>query len=76
MVSSTTVYIEVWVRLITPGKSRIQVILDREDDPEFDDEWLTSDERLNFFIKARENIVRRFKGSYLTYVQGDQSSEE
>ena len=36
-------------------------MLDQEDDPELDDEWLTSDEQLTRFIKAREKIVRGSK---------------
>ena len=34
---------EVWIRLVTPSNSRIKFILDQEDDPELDDEWLTAD---------------------------------
>ena len=30
-------------------------MLYQEDDPEFDDEWLTADEQLARFSKAREN---------------------
>ena len=33
---------EVWIRLVTSRNSRIQVMLDQEDDPELDDEWLTA----------------------------------
>ena len=52
---------EVQIRLFTSRNSRIQVVLDQEDNPEFYDEWLTSDEWLAYFIKAREQIVGRFK---------------
>ena len=38
-------------------------MLDQEDDTELDDEWLTSDEQLTHFSKAREQIVGRIKGS-------------
>ena len=51
-------------------------MLDQEDDPELDDEWLTADEHLTCFSKAREKIVGRVKGSYSSSVQGPQSSEE
>ena len=44
--------------------------------PELDNEWLTDVERLTSFIKDREKIVGRVKGSELPYVQGNQSSEE
>ena len=40
----------------------IQVMLDQEDDPELDDdEWLTADEQLTRFSKAREQIAGRVK---------------
>ena len=52
--SSTAVDPEVWIRLVTSRKSRIQVMLDQEDDPELDDEWLTADEELKCFRKDRE----------------------
>ena len=51
-------------------------MLDQEDDPYLYDEWLTSDERLTRFIKAREKILGRVKGSESPSVQGTQSSEE
>ena len=54
VVSSTASYPEIWIRLVTSSNSRIQVMLYQEDDPELDDEWLTSNERLTRFIKARE----------------------
>ena len=51
-------------------------MLDQEDDPDLDDEWLTANEQLTRFIKAREQIVRRVRGSESPSVQGPQSSEE
>ena len=33
---------EIWIRLVTPRKSRIQVMLYQEDDPELYCEWLTA----------------------------------
>ena len=51
-------------------------MLHQEDDPELDDEWLTTNEQLTRFSKAREKIVGRFKGTESPYVQGPQSSEE
>ena len=51
-------------------------MLDQEDDPELDDEWLTADERLTHSSKYRERIVGSFKGEELTSVQGPQYSEE
>ena len=51
-------------------------MLDQEDDPELDDEWLTADEQFTRFSKAREQIVGRFKGTELQSVQRPQSSEE
>ena len=41
-----------------------------------DDEWLTADNKLTGFRKARERIVGRVKGSESPYIQGPQSSEE
>ena len=34
-------------------------MLDQEDDPELDDEWLTADEQLTRFSKDRDKIVGR-----------------
>ena len=67
---------EVWIKLVTPKNSRIQVILYQEDDPELDDEWLTADEQLTRFSKTREQIVGWFKGTESPSVQGPQYSEE
>ena len=73
---STAADPEVWIRLVTSSNSRIQVMLDQEDDPELNDEWLTADDQLARFSKAREQIVGRVKGTESPYVQGPQSSEE
>ena len=37
VMSSTTTDPEVWIRLVTSRNSRIQVMLDQEDDPELGD---------------------------------------
>ena len=74
--SSTSADPEVWIRLVTSRNSRIQVMLDQEDDPELDDEWLTADEQLKHFRKAREQIVGRVDISESPYVQRTQYSEE
>ena len=76
VMSSTAADPEVWIRLVTSRNSRIQVMLDQEDDPELNDEWLTVDEKSTSFSKAREKIIRRVKVSESPYVQGLQSSEE
>ena len=60
---STAADPEVWIRLVTSRNSRIQVMLDQEDDPELDDEWLTADEQLTRFSKAREKSLGRVKGT-------------
>ena len=39
-------------------------------------DFLTDNERLTFFCKAREQIVCRFKGVESQYVQGTQYYEE
>ena len=66
---STDTDSEVWIRLVTSRNSRIQVMVDQEDDPELDDEWLTANEHLTSFRKARDKIVGRFKGSESPSVQ-------
>ena len=38
--SSTASDTEVWIRLVTSRNQIIQVILDQEDEPDLDDEWL------------------------------------
>ena len=48
-------------------------MLDQEDDPELDDEWLTANEQLTRFRKFREQIVGRVTGTELPSVQGPQS---
>ena len=55
VMSSTAADPEVWIRLVTSRNSRIQVMLDQEDDPELDNEWLTVDEQLTCFNKSRES---------------------
>ena len=37
VISSTATDTEVWIRLVTSRKSKVQVMLDQNDDPEFDD---------------------------------------
>ena len=54
---STAADTEVWIRLVTLRNSSIQVMLYQEDDPELDDEWLTADEKLIRFRKARERKI-------------------
>ena len=76
VVSSSDADPEVCIRLATSRKSSIQVMLDQEDYTEFDDEWLTSNERLTCFSKTRDQIVGRGKGAESPYVQGHQYSEE
>ena len=61
--SSTDVDPEVWIMLVTSRNSRIQVMLDQEDDPELYDEWLTSDEQLTRFRKDREQLLGWVNGS-------------
>ena len=51
--NSTAAYPEVWIRLLTSRNSRIQVMLDQEDDPELDYEWLTADDQLTRFRKSK-----------------------
>ena len=51
-------------------------MLDQEDDPELDEEWLTVDDQLTRFSKAREQIVGRVKVTESLSVHGPQSSEE
>ena len=63
VMSSTDVDPEVWIRLVTSRNSRIQVMLDQEDDTELDDGWLTAEEQLTRFSKAREQNLGRAKGT-------------
>ena len=69
VVSSTSIDTEVQKRLATSRKSRIQVMLYQEDDPELDDEWLTANERLTCFSKAREKIVGRVRGEESPFIK-------
>ena len=73
---STAADLEVWIRLVTSRNSSIQVMLDQEDDTDLDDEWLTADEQLIRFSKAREKLLGRVKGTESPYVQGNQYYEE
>ena len=50
-------------------------MLDQEDDPEFNDECLTADERLTCFRNERGEILGMVKGSESPYVQGTQYSD-
>ena len=76
VMSSTAEDPEVWIRLVTSRNSRIQAMLYQEDDPELDYEWLTADDQLTRFSKAREQIVGKVKVIESPSVQGPQSSEE
>ena len=49
-------------------------MVDQEDDPELDDEWLNANEKLTRFSKAREKSLGRVKGLESPYVKGPQSS--
>ena len=44
-------------------------MLNKENDPQFDDEWLNANEQLARFIKAREQIVGMVKGAESPSVQ-------
>ena len=50
-------------------------MLDQEDDPELDYEWLNADEWLTHFIKARKQILGIVKRVESPYVQGTKYSE-
>ena len=73
MISITAADIEIWIMMVASSNSSIQVMLDQEDDPELDDEWLTSNEQLTRFRKAREKIVGRVKVLESPSVKGTQS---
>ena len=73
---STSTDPEICIRLVTPRKTRIQVMLYQEDDPELNDEWLTDDDQLTRFRKYGEKIIGNFKGAELPYFQGPQSSDK
>ena len=51
-------------------------MLYQEDDPELDDEWLTTDDQLTHFSKDREQIVGRVKVLESPSFQVPQSSKE
>ena len=51
-------------------------MLEQEDDPELDDYWLTANEWLTSFIKARDWIVVSSRGVESSSFQGPQYSEE
>ena len=76
VVSSIDINLEFWIRIVMSINSRIQVILYQENDPELDDEWLTSNDKLTSFSKYRARIIGRIKGEDSLYVQGPQNSEE
>ena len=63
VVISTATDPEVCITMVTSSRSRIQVMLDQEYDPDLDDEWLTADDRLTCFSKAREHIFREVQMS-------------
>ena len=73
--SSTATDPEFWIRLVTSRNSRIQVMLYQKDNPEFDEERLTDDERLACFRTAREKIVEIVKVAESPYFQVPQSFE-
>ena len=56
IMSSTAADPEVWIRLVTSRNSKIQFMLDQEDDPELDDEWFTSDEQLTRLEKLERKL--------------------
>ena len=45
VMSSTAVDLEVCIRLVTSRNSMIKVMLDQEDDPYLDDDWLTANDQ-------------------------------
>ena len=63
VMSTTSLGPEIWIRMVTSKKSRNWFMLDQEDDPELDDEWLTSNEHLTRFRKTRDKRLGRVKGS-------------
>ena len=56
VMSSTAADPEVWIRLVTSRNSSIQVMLDQEDDPYLDDNWLTSDEWLTHLANLESGL--------------------
>ena len=51
-------------------------MFDQEDDPELDDEWLTTDDQSARFRKSRQKVLGRFKRADSPYVTVPQNSEE
>ena len=75
VVSSTASNTEVWIRLVTSRNSRIQVMLDQEDDLELDNAWLNANERLTHLNEYRGWIVGRVKILESPYLQRHQYSD-
>ena len=42
--------------MVASRNSIIKVMLDQEDDPYLDDEWLTANEQLTYFRESREKM--------------------
>ena len=61
LMSITAADPEVWISLVISRNSIIRFVLDQEDNPELDGEWLTDDDRLTRFIISRDKIVGRVK---------------
>ena len=76
LVSSTDSDTEVWISMVMSKNSRIQVVLNQENDLELDDKWLTANEWLTSFRRDRELVVVRFKVSEFPSVKGPQYYEE
>ena len=55
VMNNTVSDLEVWIKLFISRNSRIEVMIEQEDDPELDDECLTSDDRLT----RLENLERK-----------------
>ena len=62
--------------MLTSNNSIIKVMFDQQNDAYLDDGWLTDNERLTYFIKAREWILGKFKWAESPYVQGHQYTDE
>ena len=54
--SSTAIDPEVWMSLVTSRNSKIQAMLDQEDNKYLDDGLLTSDERLTRFTNIERKV--------------------
>ena len=61
MASSTSTDPEVSIRQVTPSNSRIQFMLDQEDDPYFYNKCLTSDDWLTTFSDLGSRLYRGLK---------------